>query len=160
MSSTIKSPRELDIAFNFLQYCHTVWPVHEHYFCNETCLSILLNKKIQNYVVITSALPEYIDKRFKSIIYNRIQDRNKHTFKLLYNGLQITLICVDEYPWLEMYKENYVNYNAELLFMDWESQVYDPYKVEDKLLNDKELEIYNQTNLNSDETEYYQSLLK
>lgn len=155
-----KSPRELDIAFNFLQYCHTVWPIHEHYFCNETCLSILLNKKIQNYVVLSSALPEYIDKRFKNIIFNRTQDRNKHIFKLLYNGLQITLICIDEYPWLEMYKENYVNCNVELLFMDWESQVYDPYKVEDKLLKDKELEIYTQDYINLDEIEYFKSLLK
>ena len=52
------------------------------------------------------------------------------------------------------------NCNAELLFMDWESQIYDPYKVEDKLLKDKELEIYTQDYINLDEIEYFKSLLK
>lgn len=132
----------LDIAFNFLNLMHTTWPIHKHYFCNETSLSILCNKKIDKFIIITSALPEYLEKKFKSIIFNHTQYKRLHTFKLLWNNLQITILCVDEYPWLEMYKENYIHFNAELLFIDWESQIYDPYKVESELLKNKQLKTF------------------
>lgn len=137
-----KETKELDIAFNFLNLMHTTWPIHQHFFCNETCLSILCNKKIEKFIILTSALPEYIDKKFKSIIFTHTQYKRLHTFKLLWNNLEITILCVDEYPWLEMYKEKYIHFNAELLFMDWESQVFDPYNVEKELLKNKQLKTY------------------
>ena len=114
MPETNQQIRPLDIAFNLLYYMHTTWPVHEHYFCNETCLSILFNKKIENFVIITSALPEYIEKRFHNLCFERSQDRGLHRFKIIYDGLPITIMSVDEYPWLESYVEKYANFNAEL----------------------------------------------
>jgi len=141
LNKTSQEIRPLDTAFNLLHYMHITWPVHNHYFCNETCLSILLNKKIEKYVILTSALPEYIEKRFKKDIISRSQEKNLHTFKILFNNLEITILSVDEYPWLEMYKEKYIHFNSELLFMDWESQVIDPYGVEKELLENKQLKI-------------------
>ena len=158
LSETNQQIRPLDIAFNLLYYMHTTWPVHEHYFCNETCLSILFNKKIENFVIITSALPEYIEKRFHNLCFERSQDRGLHRFKIIYDGLPVTILSVDEYPWLESYVEKYANFNAELLFMDWESQVKDPYNVSDDVLNKRHLKLLydneNNDNISQDMLKY------
>jgi hypothetical protein len=76
----------------------------------------------------------------------------------MYDGLPVTILSVDEYPWLESYVEKYANFNAELLFMDWESQVKDPYNVSDDVLNKRHLKLLydneNNDNISQDMLKY------
>ncbi len=137
---------KLDKALQFLYYMHITWPTHEHYFCNETAMSILFCRKIKKLTILTSTLPEYLHKRFNRSTLSTSVDNEKYTFEVMWNGMKYEIICINEYPFMEMYKEKYAACNAELLLIDWENMLQDPFNVKEQVIGNKINTVFNKKN--------------